>query len=278
MEMIRLAHEALASIARSPKLFVAWIAGHALGGGLEIALACDLRYAAEGSYRLGTPEVTLGLLPGNGGTQRLPRIIGRGPALELLLTGRQVTPDEAQRLGIVGGLFDGDDAFDAHAERLAAGPPLAIANIKRAVHQGLERHARGGPDARARARRAAVPLAGRQRGPDGLHREAGAELPGRVSLTSPRSELARTEAEPLASSAASSSTAPSSPSRARRSRSRTRRRARPSAGPRTPTPPPSTAPSARPTPRRATGRGAATPTAAPCSTRAPRRSSSTSTS
>src|SRR5919202_2589105 len=76
MDMVRLAHEALGSIARSPKLFVAWIAGHALGGGLEMALACDLRYAAEGSFRLGTPEVTLGLLPGNGGTQRLPRIIG----------------------------------------------------------------------------------------------------------------------------------------------------------------------------------------------------------
>jgi enoyl-CoA hydratase/carnithine racemase len=138
MEMIALAHEALASIARSPKLFVAWIAGHALGGGLEIALACDLRYAAEGSYRLGTPEVTLGLLPGNGGTQRLPRIIGRGPALDLLLTGRQVGPDEAVRLGIVSGLFASEDEFASHLEKLAAGPPLAIANIKRAVYQGLD--------------------------------------------------------------------------------------------------------------------------------------------
>jgi enoyl-CoA hydratase/carnithine racemase len=138
MEMISLAHEALASIARSPKPFVAWIAGHALGGGLEIALACDLRYAAEGSYRLGTPEVTLGLLPGNGGTQRLPRIIGRGPALDLLLTGRQIAPDEAHRLGIVAGLFADEDAFRSQVEKLASGPPLAIANIKRAVYQGLD--------------------------------------------------------------------------------------------------------------------------------------------
>jgi enoyl-CoA hydratase/carnithine racemase len=138
MEMVSLAHEALASIARSPKLFVAWIAGHALGGGLEIALACDLRYAAEGSYRLGTPEVNLGLLPGNGGTQRLPRIIGRGPALDLLLTGRQVMPDEAQRLGIVSALFADEDAFIAQVEKFAAGPPLAVANIKRAVYQGLD--------------------------------------------------------------------------------------------------------------------------------------------
>ena len=92
MDMIRLAHEALSSIARSPKLFVACVAGHALGGGLEIALACDVRYAIEGRYRLGTPEVTLGLLPGNGGTQRLPRLIGAGPALELLVTGRTHLP------------------------------------------------------------------------------------------------------------------------------------------------------------------------------------------
>jgi enoyl-CoA hydratase/carnithine racemase len=138
MEMISLAHEALASMARSPKLFIAWIAGHALGGGLEIALACDLRYAAEGRFRLGTPEVTLGLLPGNGGTQRLPRIIGRGPALDLLLTGRQVMPDEARDLGIVSGLFADAGTFFAHVEGLAAGPPLAIANIKRAVYQGLD--------------------------------------------------------------------------------------------------------------------------------------------
>jgi enoyl-CoA hydratase/carnithine racemase len=138
MAMVRLAHDALAGIARSEKLFVAYIAGHALGGGLELALACDLRYAAEGEFRLGTPEVTLGLLPGNGGTQRLPRIIGRGPALELLLTGRQVTPAEAHRLGLVSGLFASEDDFHAHVEKLAAGPPLAIANIKRAVYEGLE--------------------------------------------------------------------------------------------------------------------------------------------
>ena len=139
MDMIRLAHDALASIARSPKLFVAYVAGHALGGGLEIALACDVRYGAEGRYRLGTPEVTLGLLPGNGGTQRLPRLIGAGPALELLITGRNVQPDEAVRLGILSTLFESDDAFANHVRRLAAGPPLAIANIKRAVYEGMAR-------------------------------------------------------------------------------------------------------------------------------------------
>jgi enoyl-CoA hydratase/carnithine racemase len=144
MEMIRLAHEALAGIASSPKLFVAYIAGHALGGGLEIALACDVRYAAEGTYRLGTPEVTLGLLPGNGGTQRLPRLIGVGPALELLLTGRQITPDQAERLGLVSQLFGGEDELRSHAEKLATLPPLALSEIKRAVYEGVDRPLDGG--------------------------------------------------------------------------------------------------------------------------------------
>jgi enoyl-CoA hydratase/carnithine racemase len=137
MDMIRLAHEALASIARSPKLFVACINGHALGGGLEIALACDVRYAIDGRYRLGTPEVTLGLLPGNGGTQRLPRLIGAGPALELLVTGRTVSPVEAQALGLVSQVFADQAAFDAHVEGLRALPPLSLANIKRAVFEGM---------------------------------------------------------------------------------------------------------------------------------------------
>jgi enoyl-CoA hydratase/carnithine racemase len=139
MEMIRFAHQTLSSIASSPKVFVAYLAGHALGGGLEIALACDVRYAAEGSYRLGTPEVTLGLLPGNGGTQRLPRLIGVGPALELLLTGRQITPDEAQRIGLVSQVFAGEDEFRSHVEKLASLPPLALSQIKRAVYEGINR-------------------------------------------------------------------------------------------------------------------------------------------
>ena len=138
MDMIRLAHEALSSMARSPKLFVAFMAGHALGGGLEIALACDLRYGLESGYRVGTPEVTLGLLPGNGGTQRLPRLIGLGPALDILLTGRQVEPQEAQARGLISGLFANEEEFDAHVQRLASGPPLAIANIKRAAYDGTQ--------------------------------------------------------------------------------------------------------------------------------------------
>jgi enoyl-CoA hydratase/carnithine racemase len=114
------------------------IAGHALGGGLEIALACDVRYAAAGRFRLGTPEVTLGLLPGNGGTQRLPRLIGVGPALELLTTGRPLGLDAAVRLGLVSEVFEDAKAFDAHVARLAKLPPLALANIKRCVFEGID--------------------------------------------------------------------------------------------------------------------------------------------
>jgi enoyl-CoA hydratase/carnithine racemase len=138
MDMIRLAHEGLSAIARSHKLFVACIAGHALGGGLEMALACDVRYAVAGRYRLGTPEVTLGLLPGNGGTQRLPRLIGVGPALELLVTGRQIGPDEALRIGLVSQVFDDEAALTGHVQSLTALPPLAIGEIKRAVYLGVQ--------------------------------------------------------------------------------------------------------------------------------------------
>jgi enoyl-CoA hydratase/carnithine racemase len=140
MEMIRRSHETLSSIATIPKVFVAEINAHALGGGLEIALACDLRFAADGDYRLGTPEVTLGVLPGNGGTQRLPRLIGWSRALDLMVTGRTVPPGEALELGIVDSVVPADELrerTEEYAARLAAGATKAIGNIKLAVHEGL---------------------------------------------------------------------------------------------------------------------------------------------
>jgi enoyl-CoA hydratase/carnithine racemase len=140
MEMIRASHETLSSIARIPKVFIAEINAHALGGGLEIALACDLRFAAEGEYRLGTPEVTLGVLPGNGGTQRLPRLIGWSRALELMVTGRTVNPAEALELGIVTALHPAEALREKtleYATTLASGATRAIGNIKLAVHEGL---------------------------------------------------------------------------------------------------------------------------------------------
>jgi enoyl-CoA hydratase/carnithine racemase len=140
----RRAHQVLGRFADEAPLFVAAIAGHALGLGLgyEIALACDIRVAAQGRYRIGLPEATLGLLPGTGGAQRLPRLIGRGRALELLTTGRTVTPAEAEHLGMVDRLVPAgefDQAVAALANGLAAGVPLAVAAITRVVNDGLER-------------------------------------------------------------------------------------------------------------------------------------------
>jgi enoyl-CoA hydratase/carnithine racemase len=141
MAMIETSHRTLSSIARIPKIFIAEINGHALGGGLEIPLACDLRFAGDAEYRLGTPEATLGLLPGNGGTQRLPRLIGKSLALDLMITGRTVTPHEAHELGIVDRLFPAAEVRAKtleYAQTLAAGATKAIGNIKLAVHEGVD--------------------------------------------------------------------------------------------------------------------------------------------
>jgi enoyl-CoA hydratase/carnithine racemase len=135
MAMIRTSQAAFKRMAAAEQVFIAYISGHALGGGLEIALACDIRLAAPGTYKLGTPEVTLGLLPGNGGTQRLTRLLGPSRAMDLLLTGRTFGPDEALQWGLVTALVDEDGARE-YAERLAVGPQLAIAAIKRCVHEG----------------------------------------------------------------------------------------------------------------------------------------------
>jgi enoyl-CoA hydratase/carnithine racemase len=139
MEMIAVSQAAFRRMADARAVFIAHIAGHALGGGLEIALACDVRLASEGSYKLGTPEVTLGLLPGNGGTQRLTRLIGASRAMDLLLTGRTFSPQEAFDWGLVSALYDPEEADDrvrAYALRFANGAALATAAIKRCVHEG----------------------------------------------------------------------------------------------------------------------------------------------
>ena len=139
--MIEVAHQVLGRIASIPKVFIALIQGHALGGGLEMALACDLRFGARGSYKLGVPEVTLGLLPGNGGTQRLPRLIGRSRALDLMITGRTLSPGQAHALGLLDRLFPTAQAEAMtldYARGLARGAVEAIGAIKQAVHGGIE--------------------------------------------------------------------------------------------------------------------------------------------
>lgn len=141
LEMISTSQAAFTRMAEAPAVFIAHIGGHAMGGGLEIALGCDIRYASEGSYRLGTPEVTLGLLPGNGGTQRIARFLGIGRGLEFLLSGRAITVEEALSLGLVSAVFPAQEAEDrvrAIAEKFASGPRLAHAHIKRAVYEGSQ--------------------------------------------------------------------------------------------------------------------------------------------
>src|SRR4051794_1880738 len=142
MEMIRTSQAAFKRMAAAEQVFIAHVAGHALGGGLEIALACDIRLASAGDYKLGTPEVTLGLLPGNGGTQRLTRLVGPSRAMELLITGRTFGVQEAQAMGLLAAVYDAEEAearVRGYAERLAVGPALAVAAIKRCVHEGGER-------------------------------------------------------------------------------------------------------------------------------------------
>jgi enoyl-CoA hydratase len=135
------AHETLLKIERTPKVFIAAIGGHALGGGLEITLACDFRFAAEGEYRLGLPEVTLGILPGNGGTQRLQRLIGRTRALDMMLTGAPVGPRRALELGLVDQIFPADRLVEESVDyvaRLGKSATLAVGNIKLATRLGAD--------------------------------------------------------------------------------------------------------------------------------------------
>jgi enoyl-CoA hydratase/carnithine racemase len=149
LAVCRRAHQVLGRFADESPLFVAAIGGHALGGGYEIALACDIRVAAEGRYRIGLPDVTLGLLPGCGGAHRLSRLVGLGRALDLVVTGRTVTPAEAERIGMVDRLVPAAELDTAVAELaagLAAGAPLAVAAITRVVNDGIERSLAGALD------------------------------------------------------------------------------------------------------------------------------------
>jgi len=134
-------HEVLRKVEATPKVFIAAIGGHCLGGGMEIALTCDLRFAAAGAYGLGQPEITLGIIPGNGGTQRLPRLVGKSRALDLMITGRTVSPDEALAIGLVDRVIPAEELLPKtreYAEALGRGATVAVGLIKLAVNRGGE--------------------------------------------------------------------------------------------------------------------------------------------
>ena len=131
---------AVDAVARLPKPVVAAVTGYALGGGCELALAADFRIVADDA-RLGLPEITLGVFPGAGGTQRLPRLIGVAKAKELIFTGRPVSGADAVRIGLATRAVPAAEVFAEameFAQRLAAGPTLALAGAKRAIDQGLD--------------------------------------------------------------------------------------------------------------------------------------------
>jgi enoyl-CoA hydratase len=133
-----LGHHSAQLLETMPKPTIAAINGFALGGGCELALACDLRYAAS-TAKLGQPEINLGIIPGWGGTQRLARVCGLGVAKDLILTGRLVDAEEALRIGLVTGVHDPvlDRAREV-AQQLAAKAPLALAAVKRTTNHVLQ--------------------------------------------------------------------------------------------------------------------------------------------
>jgi enoyl-CoA hydratase len=136
-------NETLMRMENTQKLVIAAINGHAVGGGLEIALACDMRIAKKGPGMLGLPEINLGLLPGMGGTQRLPRLIGKGRAMDMLTTGRTISVEEAHQIGLVNHVFE-EEGFEEKVMEYARQfvPPAkaskAVGLIKRSVQTGFE--------------------------------------------------------------------------------------------------------------------------------------------
>ena len=135
-----LGHEATRLLEAMPKPTLAAINGFALGGGCELALACDIRYASQ-TVRLGQPEINLGLIPGWGGTQRLARATTIGYARELVLTGRTVSAEEAERHGLVNAVFEPGDLMAKTLETarlLASKSPVALAAAKRACDWALQ--------------------------------------------------------------------------------------------------------------------------------------------
>lgn len=137
------ANETLNRLEHTPKLVIAALNGNCVGGGLEVALAADLRIARKGGGKIGLPEVSLGVLPGTGGTQRAARLLGKSRAIDLMVRGELSSFEEAREMGLINYIYESDGFFEAvltFARQFC--PPnkasLAVGNIKRAVQSGLE--------------------------------------------------------------------------------------------------------------------------------------------
>jgi enoyl-CoA hydratase len=140
LEYARRGQQAFRLLETMGKPSVAAVNGFALGGGLELAMACTVRFASENA-RLGQPEVKLGIIPGYGGTQRLPRLVGRGRALEMLLSGEPVAAAEAQRMGLVNAVVPQNELLHysrAWLQKVMANAPLALSLVLEAVDLGLD--------------------------------------------------------------------------------------------------------------------------------------------
>lgn len=136
----RSSHEIIFQMQRTPKPIIMAVNGYALGGGCEFMMGGDIILASENA-RFGQPEVNLGIIPGFGGTQRLPRLVGRTRALEMVFTGEHITAEEGYRIGLVNHVFPREEllpAAEAMARKIAEKGPLAIALSKQALYEGLE--------------------------------------------------------------------------------------------------------------------------------------------
>ena len=139
-------HDALNALEDLPIVTIAAINGYALGGGLELAMSADLRYAGTGA-KLGQPEIQLGIIPGAGGTQRLPRLVGLSRAKDLIYTGRHLKAEEALSIGLVDRVFDDDEVYGRaleDAKAFAKGPTQALRAAKLAIQHGTEADLRSG--------------------------------------------------------------------------------------------------------------------------------------
>ena len=132
-------------LAALPKLTIAALNGDTMGGGLEFTLACDIRIGERGDYRYGNPEVRLGIIPGAGASQRLSRLVGLGKAVDIILRGRVVTPEEALAIGITTELVDDAPARAMEiAREVATFPPMGVAKAKASVYKGFDTNLQSG--------------------------------------------------------------------------------------------------------------------------------------